>query len=163
MGWRVGSYKPLERSQIVCLSRGTSLEGRTESRTGRLMPAARPGFLRVRHNRMANHELQGSQICGGRYNSSMAATGRIVATALTDLVPRLLQSEGRGEVVAALARGESAAVDGAWGSTCALTAAAVASRTENPLLIVLPRPSEVDDFAADMIGFLGGATDLFTA
>jgi len=68
----------------------------------------------------------------------MAATGRIVATALTDLVPRLLQSEGLAEVAAALARGESAAVDGAWGSSCALTAAAVASCCEGTLLVVLP-------------------------
>jgi transcription-repair coupling factor (superfamily II helicase) len=93
----------------------------------------------------------------------MAATGRIVATALTDLVPRLLQSEGLVEVAAALARGESAAVDGAWGSSCALSAAAVASRGDGTLLVVLPRPSEVDDFAADMLGFLGIAPDIFPA
>ncbi len=93
----------------------------------------------------------------------MAATGRIVATALTDLVPRLLQSEGLAEVAAALARGESAAVDGAWGSSCALTAAAVASCCEGTLLVVLPRPSEVDDFAADLMGFLGVAPEVFPA
>jgi transcription-repair coupling factor (superfamily II helicase) len=93
----------------------------------------------------------------------MAATGPIVATALTDLVPRLLQSEGLVEVAAALARGESASVDGAWGSSCALTAAAIASRTAGTLLIVLPRPSEVDDFAADVLGFLGVAPDIFPA
>ncbi len=93
----------------------------------------------------------------------MAATGPIVATALTDLVPRLLQSEGLVEVAAALARGESAAVDGAWGSSCALTAAAIANRTQGTLLVVLPRPSEVDDFAADLFGFLGVAPDIFPA
>jgi transcription-repair coupling factor (superfamily II helicase) len=93
----------------------------------------------------------------------MAATGPIVATALTDLVPRLLQSEGLVEVAAALARGESAAVDGAWGSSCALTAAAIASRRPGTLLVVLPRPSEVDDFAADVMGFLGVAPDVFPA
>ena len=91
----------------------------------------------------------------------MAATGPIVATALTDLVPRLLQSEGLVEVAAALARGESAAVDGAWGSSCALTAAAIASRCPGTLLVVVPRPSEVDDFAADVMGFLGTAPDVF--
>src|ERR1700688_1181265 len=107
----------------------------------------------------------------------MAATGPIVATALTDLVPRLLQSAGLVEVAAALARGEGASVDGAWGSSCALTAAAIASRadgttpvmpppparTDGTLLIVLPRPSEVDDFAADVLGFLGIAPDVFPA
>jgi transcription-repair coupling factor (superfamily II helicase) len=93
----------------------------------------------------------------------MAATGPIVATALTDLVPRLLQSEGLVEVAAALARGESAAVDGAWGSSCALTTAAIASRCPGTLLIVVPRPSEVDDFAADVMGFLGTAPEVFPA
>ncbi len=93
----------------------------------------------------------------------MAATGPIVATALTDLVPRLLQSAGLVEVAAALARGESAAVDGAWGSSCALTAAAIASRCPGTLLVVLPRPSEVDDFAADVMGFLGVAPEVFPA
>jgi transcription-repair coupling factor (superfamily II helicase) len=93
----------------------------------------------------------------------MAATGPIVATALTDLVPRLLQSAGLVEVAAALARGESASVDGAWGSSCALTAAAIASRNDGALLVVLPRPSEVDDFAADVLGFLGIAPDVFPA
>ncbi len=93
----------------------------------------------------------------------MAATGPIVATALTDLVPRLSQSEGLVEVAAALARGESAAVDGAWGSSCALTAAAIASRCPGTLLVVLPRPSEVDDFAADVMGFLGTAPEVFPA
>jgi transcription-repair coupling factor (superfamily II helicase) len=93
----------------------------------------------------------------------MAATGPIVATALTDLVPRLLQSEGLVDAAAALARGESAAVDGAWGSSCALTVAAIASRCPGTLLVVVPRPSEVDDFAADMMGFLGTAPDVFPA
>src|SRR4051812_40793203 len=86
---------------------------------------------------------------------SMSPLGRTVATGLTDLVPKIVQSDGFAEVAAALARGESAAVDGAWGSSCALVAAALASGSDRTLLVVVRRPAEVDDFAADMLGFLG--------
>ena len=82
----------------------------------------------------------------------MASTGRTVATGLTDLVPKLVQAEGFAEVAAALARGESAVIDGAWGSSCALTAAALAARVAGTLLVVLSRPSDLDDFAADFCG-----------
>ena len=87
----------------------------------------------------------------------MVPPGRLVAAGLTDLAPKLLQVEGFAEVAAALARGESAAVDGAWGSSSALAVAALAEGTERTLLVVLPRPSDLDDFAADLLGFLGTA------
>jgi transcription-repair coupling factor (superfamily II helicase) len=90
----------------------------------------------------------------------MATTGRI-ATGLADLVPKLLQAEGFADVVAALARGESASIDGAWGSSSALAAAALSSGTDRTLLVVLPRSSDVDDFAADLQGFLGAAPEVF--
>lgn len=93
----------------------------------------------------------------------MVAPGRLVAAGLTDLAPKLLQVDGFAEVAAALARGESAAVDGAWGSSCALAVAALAEGTQRPLLVVLPRPSDLDDFAADLLGFLGTATEIFPA
>jgi transcription-repair coupling factor (superfamily II helicase) len=86
-----------------------------------------------------------------------------VATGLTDLVPKLLQVEGFAEAVSALARGESTAIDGAWGSSCALAVAALAESTERTLLVVLPRPSDLDDFAADLFGFLGRAPEIFPA
>jgi transcription-repair coupling factor (superfamily II helicase) len=93
----------------------------------------------------------------------MVPPGRTVAAGLTDLAPKLLQVEGFAEVAAALAHGESAAVDGAWGSSCALAVAALAEGTERPLLVVLPRPSDLDDFAADVLGFLGTAPEIFPA
>ena len=93
----------------------------------------------------------------------MVPPGRLVAAGLTDLAPKLLQVEGFAEVAAALAHGESAAVDGAWGSSCALAVAALAEGTERPLLVVLPRPSDLDDFAADVLGFLGTAPEIFPA
>src|ERR1700685_2104498 len=93
----------------------------------------------------------------------MVPPGRIVASGLTDLVPKLLQADGFAQVVAALSRGESATIDGAWGSSCALAVAALAESTERPLLAVLPRPSDLDDFAADLLCFLGAAPEIFPA
>jgi len=93
----------------------------------------------------------------------MVPPGRTVAGGLTDLAPKLLQVEGFAEVAAALARGESAAVDGAWGSSSALAVAALAESTDRPFLVVLPRPSDLDDFAADVLGFLGSPPEIFPA
>jgi len=87
-------------------------------------------------------------------------------------------------VLEALTRGESAAIDGAWGSSCALTAAALVERertrgsrkkatapgnaqedeSSGPvLLVVLPQISVVDDFAVDLAGFLGRAPGILPA
>src|SRR5579863_4382850 len=88
---------------------------------------------------------------------SMVRPGRVAAPGLTDLAAKILQADGFAEVAAALARGESAAVDGAWGSSCALSVAALAETTEQTLVVVLPRPSDLDDFAADLLGFMGTA------
>src|SRR5580704_6200077 len=93
----------------------------------------------------------------------MTPPGRLVAGGLSDLAPKLLQLEGFAEVAAALARGESAAVDGAWGSSSALAVAALAESIERTFLVVLPRPSDLDDFAADLLGFLGRAPEIFPA
>ncbi len=45
----------------------------------------------------------------------------------------------------------------------ALAVAALAESTERTLLVVLPRPSDLDDFAADLLGFLGTAPEIFPA
>ena len=76
---------------------------------------------------------------------------------------KLLQVEGFAEVAAALTRGESAAVDGAWGSSSALAVAALAESTDRTILVVLPRSSDLDDFAADVLGFLGAAPEILPA
>ena len=55
-----------------------------------------------------------------------SATQPNVAT-LRGLVPVMSRAQGFAEVLAALSRGESAAIDGAWGSSCALAAAALAA------------------------------------
>ena len=45
----------------------------------------------------------------------------------------------------------------------ALTAAHSRGVARRTLLVVLPRPSDLDDFAADLMGFLGTAPEIFPA
>jgi transcription-repair coupling factor (superfamily II helicase) len=114
---------------------------------------------------------------------AVAVGGRVAG--LSDLVPLLRQACGFAEVESALMQGDSASIDGAWGSACALVAAALACAGSNrlgpgraalagsspsssqagepPLLVVLPRISEVDDFSSDLAGFLGEAPLLLPA
>src|SRR5436190_3751202 len=111
---------------------------------------------------------------------------RVVAS-LGDLVDVMRRADGFADVREALSRGESAAIDGAWGSSCALAAAALAGdrgpiaakrrkkdaaadgngdddmRTGPVLLVVLPRISEVEDFAVDLAGFLGREPEILPA
>lgn len=82
---------------------------------------------------------------------------------LADLMPVLLRQEGFSDVLAALKKGQAATVDGAWGSACALTCAVLASEACETLLVVLPRLSEMDDFAGDLAGFLGESPQIFPA
>ena len=93
----------------------------------------------------------------------MKSTSRQAVQDLTGLVPLLEQSEGFADVISALDAGTEASIDGAWGSSCALTIAAVANHADGPLLVVLPRISDVDDFALDLAGFSGSDPTVFPA
>src|SRR5688572_20432872 len=60
---------------------------------------------------------------------------------------------GFGEVLAALAAGDPASIDGAWGSACALVAAAVGAARRpmvGALLVLCPTQREADDLGADI-------------
>jgi transcription-repair coupling factor (superfamily II helicase) len=85
---------------------------------------------------------------------------------LPELVPILRRQTGFSEVLAALHRGEAATIDGAWGSACALAGAVLAQEVASTLVLVLPRLSEIDEFAGDLAGFLaeelnGKAPEIF--
>ena len=73
------------------------------------------------------------------------------------------QAAGFADVMAAMHRGESGAIDGAWGSSCAVISSALAAACPEMLLIVLPRPSDVDLFAADVSTFCGEPVTVFPA
>ncbi|MCA9017094.1 MAG: transcription-repair coupling factor, partial [Planctomycetaceae bacterium] len=82
---------------------------------------------------------------------------------MQDLVPVLSRSEGFAAVVAALQSGQSGTIDGAWGGSCALAAATIAASLKSPVLIVLPRLGEIDEFSGDLASFLGTAPEIFPA
>ncbi len=66
-------------------------------------------------------------------------------------------------VLESLKRGQAGAIDGAWGSSAALVAATLAEQTESPLVVVLPRMHDVDEFADDLFQFLGDVPAIFPA
>jgi transcription-repair coupling factor (superfamily II helicase) len=82
---------------------------------------------------------------------------------LPDLIGRLRGSAGFDDVLLALSGGQRATVDGAWGSSCALIAAALAVDAPRPLVVVQPRIRDVDDFAADLDALLDETPLVFPA
>lgn len=82
---------------------------------------------------------------------------------LADLVSRFHQVDSFRKVVTTLQEGQSAAIDGAWGSSCALATAALAVEAPEVLLVVLPRLGDVDEFADDMSQFLNAVPHIFPA
>ena len=79
--------------------------------------------------------------------SAVAATTE--SDRLLKLVGRLEQHEGFSEVVASLRAGHAAALDGVWGSSCALVAAALARAALGPLVVVCPRLDDIDERSGD--------------
>ena len=70
---------------------------------------------------------------------------------LTDLAPLITFGEGFADVVSALLSGQSAAIDGAWGSSCAVTVAALQqSCPEHTFIIVVPGIRDVEEFADEL-------------
>ena len=82
---------------------------------------------------------------------------------LTELVDRLRRVDSFAAVTNAMRAGQSGTIDGAWGSSCALATAAVVQEAPGQVLIVLPRISDVDDFAADLLPFLDSPPVVFPA
>jgi len=79
-------------------------------------------------------------------------------------LPRLIRStEGFPEILASLDAGHSATIDGAWGSSCALVAAALAERVPRTLVVVTPHIADVDDLRDDIQTFRGGPVHIFPA
>jgi transcription-repair coupling factor (superfamily II helicase) len=96
---------------------------------------------------------------GKRMTSSAADPARELT--LTDL-PRLLQSTaGWDDLRAALAASESGTIDGAWGSSAALAAAALAVERPPCLLIVVPSLADVEPWVEDLASFLGSRPTIF--
>jgi len=72
---------------------------------------------------------------------------------MLDLTRLLANQTGFQDTVAAIQEGQGASIDGVWGSSCALVAAAVGTAGIPVNLIVLPRAKQVDDFRDDLTLF----------
>ena len=82
---------------------------------------------------------------------------------LTALVSLLETTPGFEKLIAALESGNSGTIDGAWGSSSALSAATLSLRCGGTTLVVLPREADLDDYADDLAAFLGEPPILFPA
>ncbi len=97
--------------------------------------------------------------------------GSMANVAQTSASERLLQlpgclerDAGFSRVVAALQEGTPATIDGAWGSSCALVAAALAKQNASAaLLYVCADANELEDIADDLALFYSGQVHLFPA
>ncbi len=83
--------------------------------------------------------------------------------ALRELVGRLERHEGFAEVVASLLGGHAATLDGVWGSSCALAAAALAEHVPGVLVVVCPHTSQVEELADDLELFTPLEPEVFPA
>ncbi|MEO1996091.1 MAG: DEAD/DEAH box helicase, partial [Planctomycetaceae bacterium] len=108
-------------------------------------------------------ELQRRGTVTGENHPVAALKSKSTIGSLRELVPLMHQTSGFADVIAAMQSGESGAIDGAWGSACALVNSALAAVCPETLLIVLPRPSDVDLFAADLLTFHGEPATVFPA
>ena len=93
----------------------------------------------------------------------MAPQAPAALVQLTDLTHRLHQAENFEPLVAALQQGQSATVDGAWGSSAGLVAAALALQAPAPVLVVLAHPRDLDAWAGDLLSFSGLRPSIFPA
>lgn len=82
---------------------------------------------------------------------------------LRSLVTRLGRHAGIRAILESLGQGNSGTVDGAWGSSCALTAACVAQEISRPVIAIVPRSKDLEDFAGDLTSFLGMPPLVFPA
>ena len=75
------------------------------------------------------------------------------AEQLRKLLATLPSQDGFEHVVAALRSRRAATIDGAWGSSCALVACALAAEAASSLVVVCAKASDVDQFCDDLTLF----------
>jgi len=90
-----------------------------------------------------------------------SATG--ASDRLRELVGCLEQHEGFAEVVASLKAGHAGTLDGVWGSSCALSAAAFSRHAPTSLVVVCPQIAQTDDFVDDLALFTELTPERFPA
>jgi transcription-repair coupling factor (superfamily II helicase) len=92
------------------------------------------------------------------------STARVLALDnLKDLTRIVQTAEGFQPLLAALKNGRGATVDGAWGSSAALVAAALGLHSPRALLVVIAHPRDLDGWGHDLASFSGLAPTVFPA
>lgn len=81
----------------------------------------------------------------------MTSSGTQIPTTLPELTTLIAAAPGFPEVIASLHTGRSAAIDGAWGSACALSIAALVAADPNRThLVVLPTIRDAEEFVDEL-------------
>ena len=94
----------------------------------------------------------------------MTGSGRQTPSSLAELTTLIAASPGFAEVLAALHSGHSAAIDGAWGSSCALSIAAITSAApKRTHLIILPTIRDAEEFVDELTDLPNSGVLLFPA
>jgi len=99
------------------------------------------------------------------YNlDAMTNAGRQVPSTLAELTTLMGTAPGFAEVVASLHSGNSATIDGAWGSACALSLAAIAAADrKRSHLVVLPTIRDAEEFVDELTDLAKSPVMLFRA
>jgi transcription-repair coupling factor (superfamily II helicase) len=82
---------------------------------------------------------------------------------LGELPGRLERHEGFDQLLASMLAGHAATLDGVWGSSCALAAAALVGHAPGPLVVVCPLVDQVDDLIDDFSLFSSIEPERFPA
>ncbi|HID78651.1 MAG TPA: transcription-repair coupling factor [Planctomycetaceae bacterium] len=82
---------------------------------------------------------------------------------LLDLAGLLERDEGFARAVASLREAHAATLDGVWGSSCALVAAALARAAPGPVVVVSAQADQVDDLLDDLALFTRATAERFPA
>jgi transcription-repair coupling factor (superfamily II helicase) len=93
----------------------------------------------------------------------MSASKQLSPESLAELTALIGSQPGFTSVTAALVSGNSAAIDGAWGSSCALSIAALHNALPRSLLIVLPTVCDAEDLTDELAGLVPRRPALFPA
>src|SRR5947209_6064811 len=92
-----------------------------------------------------------------------AAAAPLTSEGLRALPGLLHAAEGWAALRAALGTGQSGTIDGAWGSSAALSVAALAADAPGTVLAVLPTVSDLSPWAEDLASFTGSRPAVFEA
>src|SRR5215831_14771271 len=82
---------------------------------------------------------------------------------LKDLTRLIQSAEGFPALIAALKNGHGASVDGAWGSSAGLVAAALGLHAPRTLMVAIAFPRDIDGWTDDLASFSGLRPTLFPA